>query len=119
MVQQIVGSAFSHTVPPSQADWYERVTLRVPAVLALFVEQAQANGDPNAWAVLAGRAEQARADAARLGSRVAVVIVSPAASSELLSDRMSMLCRAAGTDKRCADWGVLRQCGRRLGSLNV
>ena len=95
------------------------MTLRVPAVLALFVEQAQANGDPNAWAVLAGRAEQARADAARLGSRVAVVIVSPAASSELLSDRMSMLCRAAGTDKRCADWGVLRQCGRRLGSLNV
>lgn len=86
-----------------QRDWYEDITFLKPAVLAVFILYKDVGGDPNAWGLCAERLNSMAELARQLGSALAAVILSPSVLPELAPDRLSMVSRAAGIDKKCVE----------------
>lgn len=96
--------ASSSTAQPSgilKAGWLRKHRNECPAVVAVLVERDAVVGDPSAWAWLVSQLDAVKAGVKNRGARVVVLVVLPPGSADIPEDRMAMLCRQAGTERRC------------------
>lgn len=112
----------SHTPPVEilKADWFAKHRQRRPAVAVLFLSRDSVLGDPASWLRCTQQADAVKAATRARGARAVIIIVQPAASSDIPDERALQLCKQAGIDRRCllslclTDMAGLVKLGRSL-----
>ncbi|PRW58338.1 hypothetical protein C2E21_2711 [Chlorella sorokiniana] len=92
------------SAPPAgilKAGWLRKHRTSRPAVAALLVERESVVGDPSSWAWLVSQLDAVRVATKGRGARIVVIITQQAGAAEVPEDRIAMICRQAGIERRC------------------
>ncbi|EFN58956.1 hypothetical protein CHLNCDRAFT_137536 [Chlorella variabilis] len=88
-----------------KAGWLRKHRTSRPAVAAMIVDCESVVGDPSAWAWLVSQLDAVKSAVKSRSTRIVVIIAQqgPAAGvgGEVPEDRIAMICRQAGVDRRC------------------